>query len=122
MRATTDRANFNGKTREDFVALEKSIHEYGTIGITTPSTTTATPSAIHENPNVHPTPAAEVTIHVGAIMSVDDEIMSSATPERDVDVATNLEWDHSWPLWGAQECIPFAIGGFPFNANMEYPG
>lgn len=121
MRAKTDGACLYGKTRADFEALEKSIHEYGTIGISTPPATTTTASTAQDNLTSNSPPIPDVLAIDGMTNFTNRGDSISAIQGEESDAITNFGWDHSWPLWGVQESVPFAIGGFPFNVNMDFP-
>lgn len=120
-RASHDRTRFRGKTRVDFLALEGSMHDY------------AGNSPIHaevlpaETPPLRPRNGHGIDHHAEAAISLQELSHSHVRQQEQTVMETGLEgdvsaydhWNEIWPLWGEQQSIPFAVGGIPFDYNLD---
>ncbi|EON96023.1 putative fungal specific transcription protein [Phaeoacremonium minimum UCRPA7] len=113
-RASQNHNSFRGKTRFDFIALEKSMQDCGA----NPPTETDYLLQTADKPTADPTPdhVTEAAISLqelsGSHAPASQDILSPGGPW------TN-EWNQMWPLWGENQHVPFALEGIPFDYNMN---
>ena len=113
-RASQNHNSFRGKTRFDFIALEKSMQDCGA----NPPTETDYLLQTADKPTADPTPdhVTEAAISLqelsGSHAPASQDVLSPGGPW------TN-EWNQMWPLWGENQHVPFALEGIPFDYNMN---
>lgn len=114
--ARQDHSQFRGRTREDYSALEYSIHDIRgqppTIG------DCMSPEISVEDIEITSTTNNETAaaLSLQELSGFDNTQQTSVTLD---DAAANRDWNQTWPLWGEQDFIPFAIEGVPFDYNMS---
>lgn len=97
-RRSQDPNRYRGKTRDDFVDLEASIHD----------TTGRSPSFVELPPSVGPRPFdANRTGPGNHPLPQQTNTQHSDDPRLYEDPAHIEAWSQDWPLWGEMHNIPF---------------
>jgi hypothetical protein len=113
--AISDRARFHGKTRADFISLEASIHDYaGVSPVNNGNSSQDLPPYTQSEGNID---------HQAAVSLQELSHANQRNPEaiqvESQDLQTYDGWVEIWPIWGEQQFIPYAIGGIPFDYNLQ---
>ncbi|KPM42997.1 hypothetical protein AK830_g3513 [Neonectria ditissima] len=116
--ASRDTARFRGRTRDDFIALEFSIQD----SRGQPPTSEGADSPVHNERERGESDALDDQVESAAASLHDlPEVYNEGAGEVTQAWAENVsdDWVQSWPLWGEQQNIPYAVGGIPFDYNLD---
>lgn len=112
-RANSNQAEFRGKTREDFVSLEASIHDCNG----------ASPAQerIMDAPKFT---TIDKSQHAAAIslqeLSTGSNHWHGVQQPPDIGAMVDDAWNQTWPIWGDEHFMPFYGGGLPFELNLDF--
>jgi hypothetical protein len=95
-----DPRTYHGKTRDDFIRLEASIHDV----------TGRSPSYTGRLRNqISPAEASSVEAEADTTEIQHSETHGDDVPNEFLDAFSTTEvWDENWPLWGEMHSIPFS--------------
>lgn len=115
--AVSDRARFYGKTRADFTALEASMHDYAGVSPVNNEATSHDTSP-HLRPQAQASTDHEAAVSLQELFHAHSRNPEAADLGPDEIHAYEM-WNDIWPTWGEQQFIPYAVGGIPFDYNLD---
>lgn len=117
-RAKLNQPEFRGKTREDFVSLEASIHDCnGTSPAQERFIDTPKSSIIDRNQHAAAISLQELSSGSSQWLGVVGGVQQAPEIGTIVDDAWNQA---PWPIWGDEHFMPFYGGGLPFELNLDF--
>ncbi|KAG9239123.1 putative fungal-specific transcription factor [Amylocarpus encephaloides] len=117
-RASQDRQQFKAKTRDDFIALETYM-QYARVSRADQDH----PIDAIENVDMQNRGGYRRKESADEVPEVSSSgapvLFPTSDPDLSADTTIDSQWNEDWPLWGHQEYVPFAIGGVPFDYNID---
>jgi hypothetical protein len=141
-RASRDRVKYRGKTRDDFVALESSMHDSSGISPSATSAETAvtktttpggetvmvslgSPNGNHQEGDMSEPVSLDGDNIVAAAISLHDLSHSHAHAHPGWGLNSPAfhdpmsDWNDIWPLWGEQRAFPYGFDGIQLGDNAD---